>query len=328
MEFESTHADRLPPPTGIGDLETRHPTFSLSIVSVTLTVNSYGGLWVYKPQSLGGSLSATPLRPRQLSVNMSRGKTDTLPLHLQCACHPFIESSDTQFWTSLCTMDVTSDECLSKVQTLLTCPFMIALVRSFRGNQAQMLVDFLHHVSRLCASYSDHSKPWSQVLSCSRLDKKLWQRCLRLLSKICNAQAIIPASYILQHEVTYVGSFHEHGGFAEVSNGQYLGRPVAIKNLKMNKGDPDKMFKVPLVYLGCCHCPTSISNQRFCREVVRWKHLSHPNILPLLGVSVSTDPPRFRIFSEWMPNRNVIKYATSNPEANRLRLVSPTPISL
>ena len=67
--------------------------------------------------------------------------------------------------------------------------------------------------------------------------------------------------------------------------------------------------------------------QRLCREIIGWKYLSHPNILPLLGLSVSADPRFFCILTEWMHNGNVIQYAESNPEANRLRLVSPLPQS-
>ena len=62
--------------------------------------------------------------------------------------------------------------------------------------------------------------------------------------------------------------------------------------------------------------------QRLCREVLIWKRLSHPNILPLVGVSVAKNPRHFRIISEWMPNGNVMEYTRSNPRANRLRLVS------
>ena len=66
--------------------------------------------------------------------------------------------------------------------------------------------------------------------------------------------------------------------------------------------------------------------QGLCREIIGWKHLSHPNILPLLGVSVSTDPYSFRIITKWMPNESVTRYARSNPKANRLRLVYPITI--
>ncbi|KAF9644194.1 kinase-like protein, partial [Thelephora ganbajun] len=126
----------------------------------------------------------------------------------------------------------------------------------------------------------------------------------RLLSKICKAQRIIPASYILQERFIHVGSAHGRGGFADVSNGKYLGCSVAIKRLRMSQEDSDRIFK------------------RLCREVIVWKHLSHPNILPLLGVSVSIDPHCFCILSEWMPHGNVMQYARSNPEANRLKLLS------
>ena len=85
--------------------------------------------------------------------------------------------------------------------------------------------------------------------------------------------------------------------------------------------DSDKTFKVrpiiPVRYL----CPSS--TQRLCREVIGWKHLSHPNVLPLIGILA--DPRCVLILTAWMPNGNVIQYARSNPWANRLRLVSSPP---
>ena len=56
--------------------------------------------------------------------------------------------------------------------------------------------------------------------------------------------------------------------------------------------------------------------------------MSHPNILPLLGVFVSKETHQFRILSDWMPNGNLKEYTRSNPEANRLQLVSTLPIAL
>ena len=43
---------------------------------------------------------------------------------------------------------------------------------------------------------------------------------------------------------------------------------------------------------------------------------------------MSKNPHYFRIISEWMPNGNVMEYIRSNPQANRLRLVSPAVRSL
>jgi len=109
-----------------------------------------------------------------------------------------------------------------------------------------------------------------------------------------------------------------------VSDGEYLGLPVAIKRLKMNDGDSDQGFRVPSI--NSTHYHHSAFAQRLCREIISWKYLSHPNILPLLGASVSTDPRCFRILTEWMSGGNVMQYTRSNPDANRLRLVSPLAI--
>ena len=122
-----------------------------------------------------------------------------------------------------------------------------------------------------------------------------------------------------------IGRVYYHGGFADVSDGEYSGLPVAIKRLKMNEGDPDRVFKVPSINLVHYRCLVLI--QRLCREVVAWKHLTHPN-MPLIGVSVSADPNRFCILTKWMPRGNVMEYAKSKPEANRLRLVCPLLVPL
>lgn len=59
--------------------------------------------------------------------------------------------------------------------------------------------------------------------------------------------------------------------------------------------------------------------QRFCREGVAWKHLRHPNILPLLGVTVSGC--RFAMVSEWMENGNINEFVGKNQHVNRIVLV-------
>ena len=86
-----------------------------------------------------------------------------------------------------------------------------------------------------------------QVLEQSCLGAKHRRRCLRLLSKICKAQRVIPPSYLLQKELIYIGSVLDRGGFSDVSNGEYQGYTVAIKDLKTNKDDPDKTFKACFV---------------------------------------------------------------------------------
>lgn len=85
-----------------------------------------------------------------------------------------------------------------------------------------------------------------QVLTRSpRLEDKLRQRCSRLLStEICKEQRVVPALLRLQLDCVRVGAVRDEGGFSVVSEGEYLGRVVAIKDLETNKSDPDKCFKV------------------------------------------------------------------------------------
>jgi len=81
-----------------------------------------------------------------------------------------------------------------------------------------------------------------QVIALPELDERLRKQCLHLLSKICKACEMLPASYILQQEPTRVDNIRCYGGFADVSEGEYLGRRVAIKSLRF--GTKDKIFKV------------------------------------------------------------------------------------
>jgi len=59
--------------------------------------------------------------------------------------------------------------------------------------------------------------------------------------------------------------------------------------------------------------------QRFCREGVAWKHLRHPNILPLIGVTVSNQ--RFAMVSAWMENGNINEFIGKDQHVNRTELV-------
>ena len=115
---------------------------------------------------------------------------------------------------------------------------------------------------------------------------------------------------------------HYHTLFADVSKGEYLGSPVAVKHLRVYEGGRGQFFKVPSTY--SVHTRFSTFTQWLCREVIGWKHLKHPNILPLLGVSMVANASYFDILTEWMPNGNLMQYAKSHPEVNRLQLVSIT----
>jgi len=56
---------------------------------------------------------------------------------------------------------------------------------------------------------------------------------------------------------------------------------------------------------------------------VVWKALHHPNVLPLLGVTMTED--RFVMVSEWMGNGNINEFVKENLDADRLGLVRSSP---
>ena len=47
------------------------------------------------------------------------------------------------------------------------------------------------------------------------------------------------------------------------------------------------------------------------------KHLAHPNIVPILGVTVEP----FEVISNWMPGGDLLGYVAKHPDADRLSLV-------
>jgi len=59
--------------------------------------------------------------------------------------------------------------------------------------------------------------------------------------------------------------------------------------------------------------------QTFCKGVVTWKTLRHPNVLPLLGVTMGGR--LFAMISEWMVNGNINEFVKAHRDANRLELV-------
>jgi hypothetical protein len=52
---------------------------------------------------------------------------------------------------------------------------------------------------------------------------------------------------------------------------------------------------------------------------VTWKFLRHPNVLPLIGVTMSE--AHFAMISDWMTNGNINEFVKAHPDANRSELV-------
>ena len=50
-----------------------------------------------------------------------------------------------------------------------------------------------------------------------------------------------------------------------------------------------------------------------------WKTLRHPNVLPLIGVTMSEN--HFAMVSDWMVNGNINDFVKVHPNVNRIELV-------
>ena len=150
----------------------------------------------------------------------------------------------------------------------------------------------------------------------------LRRECLRTLCRICGREALLPRSVQIPPCYNQTGAPLYYGGFSEVWKGQHEGREVAVKVLRVcPTSGPDKVMRVSYQ----CHYPKmcrqiDCENQRFCKEVLTWRALCHPNVLPLLGVTMGE---RFTMVSEWMENGNVTEFIRANRDVNRLKLVRP-----
>ena len=109
--------------------------------------------------------------------------------------------------------------------------------------------------------------------------------------------------------------------------GEHRGRKVAVKVLRLYAmSNLDKVATVSH-FLKFPTLPFKLLIpllQRFCKEVMTWKSLSHPNLLPLLGVTMTSG--HFAMVSEWMFNGSINHFIKTNRDVNRFKLVSVLPV--
>ena len=53
-----------------------------------------------------------------------------------------------------------------------------------------------------------------------------------------------------------------------------------------------------------------------------WKRMTHPNIVPLLGITIAP----LQLISNWMSGGDLLGYINKNSDADRLRLVGAPPV--
>ena len=143
--------------------------------------------------------------------------------------------------------DMSAVESVSMIRSFMHSSTRITAARKLRGKEAQGLIDLIDQVRgmRLRRDGVRETEHGRQALALPELDGNLRRQCLHLLYKICKASELLPASYVLREERICVGNIRRYGGFADVSEGEYFGRRVAVKHLRFGTEEAfNKNFKV------------------------------------------------------------------------------------
>jgi len=161
-----------------------------------------------------------------------------------------------------------------------------------------------------------------QALDGPDLSPRTREKCLKSLYRMCSRRAVLPNAMKVLVQYDRTSAALCRGGFGDVWKGEYCGRDVAVKVVRTySNSDLQKI-------VGVSYRPYSLSArlllthavQRFCKEVVIWRTLQHPNVLPLVGVIMSES--QFAMVSDWMGNGNINDFVKAHPDADRLRPVS------
>ncbi|KAF9065110.1 kinase-like domain-containing protein [Rhodocollybia butyracea] len=145
--------------------------------------------------------------------------------------------------------------------------------------------------------------------------RKKWKRCLKLMRRLNRQYGVLPPSMILDGLVCESKRAVKGGGFAvrilllerysgyschfwqDVWIGRWDNRRVCMKVLRYFQEGSERETLL----------------KALSKEVLLWRQLNHPKILPFLGVNTEIFSPSFCIISPWMFNGDIISYAQKNP---------------
>ncbi|KAF9528676.1 kinase-like domain-containing protein [Crepidotus variabilis] len=122
-------------------------------------------------------------------------------------------------------------------------------------------------------------------------------------------RGVLPSSMFIHfvEEPNTESTFYEsriedsmYGGYCDAHKITVNGVPLCFRVLRQWQTSNDKE-----------------SYLEFCREASIWRQLRHPNILPLIGVSMEIFPRRYCFVIPWMKNGSVISYLKAHPEQDK-----------
>jgi len=195
-------------------------------------------------------------------------------------------TSSSNILQQLESLNPSSQEFTKVLQSILLQRRYVAFAEKLGSHDAQRFINILDKTS--------NSIPGSH---------ELYSPVLRALQNLCFHMTLVPSSCMLSDGLVKTAELPATlGGFADVWNGAYRDKTVAIKALRIY--NPNDLLAIKKLLF---------------KEVVSWKRLSHPNVLSFLGVS--TDMFKLCMVSEWMPQGNISNYVATHPDADRTSLL-------
>ncbi|KAF9642010.1 kinase-like protein [Thelephora ganbajun] len=210
--------------------------------------------------------------------------------HLRPQALQILRAFEIPVWKPLINCPLTMDERISLITAIFSDRKETEAVKRLRGGDTQSFVDVIDEALGTLV-------PW------------LRRKCLTALCKICGREALLPRSVQIPLCYNRMDTPLYRGGYADVWKGEHQGREVAVKVLVAYRtSNLDKITR------------------RFCKEVMTWKALRHPNVLPLLGVTMSNN--QFTMVSEWMFNGNINEFIKAHRDVNRFELLKDVALGL
>ncbi|KAF9643106.1 hypothetical protein BDM02DRAFT_3273215 [Thelephora ganbajun] len=122
------------------------------------------------------------------------------------------------------------------------------------------------------------------------------------LRRLARSHGRLPDSTIIKEKIKVEDEISASHGFTDIRLGRYRGYLVAVRALRVAL--QDGLLK---------------RRKQFCKEVILWGTLSHPNVLKLAGVQGGHGEDILSL-SEWMAHGNIMVYIKKN-RTNRLELL-------
>lgn len=140
------------------------------------------------------------------------------------------------------------------------------------------------------------------------------------LRRLAERHELLPDRMMITKGIDISEGVIASGAFGDVRRARYLGQFVAVNT--MNISARDNFHKIRKVRIIASHLGLglTIPHQRFCREVVLWSTLTHPNVLRFVGVQNNMEKRVLATVSEWIEHGNIMDYIKIH-HVNRLELV-------